>query len=416
MRASRFDWKKQHPTMATNKRKKQKTAVVANGNGGKDGGGGGKRYCTRSTSTTTVKVKQEQVVTISPTKQKDNDDALPTSIELSKVLCLIVETDHFSRVEAIFTLQKIYNWMHKKDANFLKHFYLQGGIIKVLDFLTVTMNDVNCTGDIRFDSIRQAARVIRCVAKAGVGAADNKDIILKILAFAVDSGGLDTLINASEEYNGGDDILQLTALADVWHALLSIYQQLPFEKDIIAKEKANALFETGIDVLSHFKLAVIDNISSNVLMIIFRTFRKIVVKNYVTKDFIQNNNCISKCLDVFKKNDGTWKDDKGDEHPARKAILFFKSCHYYGLLNGDSDYELIFGFFAFALKTFSTNKVIRDNGISFLNASFSFLYDIDILKQSGCLEALGSILGSNEIDADEKRIVSALIGRIGALP
>ena len=138
----------------------------------------------------------------------------------------------------------------------------------------------------------------------------------------VDYGGLDILINASEEYIGGNNTLELHAAASVWCAFYNIYL-LRSENEIIKKEKANAVFQTGIDVLPHLKLVLIDNVSSIVVGNILHTFSVIVRNKYVTKDFIQNNNCISKCLDVLKKNDGTWKDNEGDEHPAERAISFF---------------------------------------------------------------------------------------------
>ena len=86
------------------------------------------------------------------------------------------------------------------------------------------------------------------------------------------------------------------------------------------------------------------------------------------------------------------------------------------MLNGDSDYELILSFYVFALKTFGMDKSIRDGVIDLLTNSFSFVRNKSIIKRSGCMEALGPLLGSNEIDADEKRIVGALIGKIATLP
>ena len=149
-----------------NKRKKEETvaAVIASVNGT---GSDGKRQCTAQSTTTgdtsgIVSVEQEPpgeatqqqpaVGTVSQTNNQnndDNDDGLPTSIKLSKHLCRIVDTDHFSLKEAIGTLQKLYRWLDTEDENFLKYFYSYGGVIKVLDFLTVTMNDAKCKGKTR---------------------------------------------------------------------------------------------------------------------------------------------------------------------------------------------------------------------------------------------------------------------------
>ena len=258
--------------------------------------------------------------------------------------------------------------------------------------------------------------LIGCVAqnKGLVRAADihNKDIITNIITYGIDYGGLDVLINASEEYIGGDNYEELNAQSTVWYTLGKIYAfRLP-----IIKENANAVFETGIDLLSHLKSVTAVDRSSALIGNIFCAFKTMVETNYATMMF-QTNNYISKCLDVFKKNDGTWKDNKNFETPAQHAITFLDRCHFrQRLFNGDSDYTLILSFCAFVLKNFGTNKIIRVIGTKFVNNSFSFVQDKNIIKRSGCMEALAFLLASNKIGEDEKRIVGALIGRIATLP
>ena len=436
-----------------NKRKKEETvaAVVAAAANGTERDG--KRQCTAQSTTTgntsrMVLVKQEppdeatqqqpeqqqqppvgtvsQASRVMSVKQEpsdaqtngqnddNNDDELPTSMELSKLLCRIVDTDKYSREEAIGTLIKLHQWLGKEDAHFLKCFYSYGGVIKVFDCITVTMHDVNCKGEIRSNCIGLSASVIMRVAYLGFGVT-NKDIALKILISALDYGGLDILINASEEYTGGEDRCQLSALASVWFAFTGIFS-FGSENIIISKDKAIAVFETGIDVLSHLKS--ISNVDGSILprplKQIFRTLRFIVEANYMTKDCIQNNSCISKCLDVFKKNDGTWNDARDVEETKATSVLF--SCMLKKkLLNGGSDFEMIITFFVFALKQFGMDKDVRGRGIEFFKKSCSVVHDKNIIKQSGVMESLGRLLTLDDINEDEKNKIGGIIGTIAAL-
>lgn len=82
----------------------------------------------------------------------------------------------------------------------------------------------------------------------------------------------------------------------------------------------------------------------------------------------------------------------------------------------DFDYELILPFCAFAFKIFGTKELIRESGIKLVGKSFAFVRDKNIIKRSGCMGALGSLLGSNEIVEDEKQKIGALIGKIAELP
>lgn len=124
----------------------------------------GKRQCTRSaTSTTTVSVKQEPeeetkkefendnsvsnpsvTVTVSPISNNNDNaaDQIPTTVELSKKLCRIVDMDNYSREEGVAALGNISKWLGTSDTNFLKSFHVLAAGIRVLHFLTAAMNDV----------------------------------------------------------------------------------------------------------------------------------------------------------------------------------------------------------------------------------------------------------------------------------
>ena len=408
--------------MATSKRKntqKTKTTASSGGTGCND-----KRQCTRSI-TSTISVKQEPDEegkkkendndnnTTSPNSHTKDDD-LPTHVELSKELCRIVDTDTYSRDQGLATLQKLNKWLLQKELDdFLKSFHVLGVVIRVLDFLTATMNDVNCKGNIRSRCIGLAASVITSATFFGLNQSANKDIATKILASIVDYDGVNTLINASEEYidKDEDSISQITALENVWGALRNIIAY----GSKMSKEQAIAVFETGMDVMSFLK--AFDTALSNLgLEHIFATLRSLVrqgtcIGTWTTDYFLQNITTISKCLDVFKKNDGTWI-DRG-EAVTDWAMELFRRCSIQHLfVNGDSDYEMLLPFYAFSLKQHAANKNVRHNAIILFRESCNAVNDKNIIKQSGVMESLAVFLGSNEIDDDKKTYVGTLIGKI----
>ena len=113
----------------------------------------------------------------------DDDDTdqdsnkLPTTIQLSKELCRIQDPAKYSNDEIVSSLGKFISWSGTKDTDYLKRFFKYGGDTKVLDFLTATMNNSNCKGEIRMKFIDMAARVISRVCGSAFQTNINKDIV-----------------------------------------------------------------------------------------------------------------------------------------------------------------------------------------------------------------------------------------------
>jgi len=90
-------------------------------------------------------------------------------------------------------------------SNFLKQFDGYGGVLRVLDFLETTMKDWKCIGAIRMKCMEQAACVIATVCYPGKDES-NREIAKKNILAAVDHGGMQTMLLASDECNtGGND-------------------------------------------------------------------------------------------------------------------------------------------------------------------------------------------------------------------
>jgi hypothetical protein len=126
---------------------------------------------------------------------------------------------------------------------------------------------------------------------------------------------INTLINVSEEYTGGDDVTHLKALRCTWVALDKIISKTR----VMEEDQKIALFDAGISVISQLK-SVDGSIASITLLHVSCTFKNI----HVTKKCFQDKDILSKCLEVFKKDDGTWT--SRSEIVMARAIGFFYKC------------------------------------------------------------------------------------------
>ncbi|OEU08671.1 hypothetical protein FRACYDRAFT_249572 [Fragilariopsis cylindrus CCMP1102] len=327
---------------------------------------------------------------------KNNDGELPTTDQLSRELCKIVDVVHYSRDESLRALDNLYTWASKGDNDSLKSFHIYGGIVKVLDFLKATMNDVNCKGSIRMECIEKAARVISTVTHTGEND-ENKNIATKNATTLLDCDGIDTLINASEEYTGGDDIPQLKAMRSVWNAFRNLTCILT--KDLLMiQDTALTIFDTGIGIMSQLKS--VDFFATAILGHVFCTLSQIVIENYITKKYFQDENILSKCLEVLKKN-GVWN-FRSREGLLHDTMNFVDCCRIKNLLDESLDSEMILPLLVVALKQFPSNDKIRGH------AQTTRKY-----PKSGVMEPLGLLLASDEInDEVEKNKVRTLISKI----
>ena len=265
----------------------------------------------------------------------------------------------------------------------------------VLNFIKKTMNDGNCVGQVRMGCIEKAATVIGMVIYPGENKV-NEDIANKIATSLMECDGINALINASKEYSGGDDVSQLNALYPVWCALQNISNKMYAIEDLINKDQAITLFDTGIDIIYQLKSVDYPEASSTVEHI-FVTLYNIVFCNYVTKKYLQDNDILSKCLVVFKKDD-VWT-CQGEEL-LRSATLFFRWCCFKKLWNKSSDYEMLL-----PLLVMVSNSGIRHDAMFMLDGA-------EIVERSGTVELLESLLNMEDVNEDTKKMVRYLIHEI----
>jgi hypothetical protein len=174
--------------------------------------------------------------------------------DCDELWCHII-SGRYSRQEKLQTLKKVYKGVatHAHGGDFfLKLFHTCGGISSVLTFLMKTMYDGNCVGANRMECIKYAALIIGNTTDPGENNV-NEDIAKDFVTSIMECDGINPLIAASEEYSGGDDIPQLNALDSVWYALRNISCRMDEMEDLINKDQAIALFDTGINTISHLK-------------------------------------------------------------------------------------------------------------------------------------------------------------------
>ena len=196
----------------------------------------------------------------------------------------------------------------------------------------------------------------------------------------------------------------------VWCALLNISDKMPAMKDLIKKDQAIALFDTGIDIISQLK-SVDGSVASSTLCNVFVILLDIVSNDYVTKKYLQDNDILSECLLVFKTDD-VWT-CQGEEL-LRSATHFFRWCCFKNLLDKSSDYETILPLLVMVLKEYPSNSTIRNAAVHILHSACSLVTDKKIIERSGTVEVLGALLKSEDINEEAKNKVRTLTNKITA--
>jgi len=174
----------------------------------------------------------------------------PTYEELSKELCKIVDTDHYSRNDAIQALSNICQWGgYSDDKAFLSDFLELGGIQRVLIYLKNNKGDPTC--------VAMAAKVIMACTYRGP-AHQSFDVAKDIVEAFVKRDGIQILLLAGNEYDGENIASQLEALRWIWAALMNIIDtysayENEFGVGIEQQQKEDqllAVFDSGLDTMA----------------------------------------------------------------------------------------------------------------------------------------------------------------------
>jgi hypothetical protein len=372
----------------------------------------------------------------------DDDDrkeviTLPTTIEISEELCKVVDRVHYSRDESLEALDKLFEWAYTRDTNFLRNFYRYAGVIRIVDFLKTTImedddddddeeesvvGEGGATTTIRMECIEIVVRVIAQVTYAGE---TNKEIATKIARAVVDCDGIQTLLQAAgDKYttgggSGSDVIIKLEILREIGSSFNNITHHCG---ELMGKELALAILDLGINNIAKLNRVVDDPIALDTGRAIFDTLSNIVLINdYVTKKYFKDENILSKCLEVFEKeNNVSWIGGRceNEEKLVKSATRLFAVCCRKKLFDECSDYESLLPVCVMSLKEYPTNEQIRKNVLKLLNGALCTdeVHDQRTIEKAGTIEALSSLLTAKGIDEAEKTKIRKVISKIIATP
>jgi hypothetical protein len=365
----------------------------------------------------------------------DDDDTkeviLPTTIEISEELCKVVDRVHYSRDESLDALDKLFEWAYTRDTNFLKNFYRYAGVIRVVDFLKTTIMEeddeesVIVGGGGGATTIRMECIeiVVRVIAQATYAGDQNKEIATKMATAVVDCDGIQTLLQAAgDKYTGGGrggDVIKLEILREIGSSFNNITHHCG---ELMGKELALAILDLGMNNIAKLNRVVDDPIALDTVRAIFDTLSNIVLINdYVTKKYFKDANILSKCLEVFKKEDNvSWIGGRceNEEKLMKSATRLFAVCCRKKLFDECYDYESLLPVCVMSLKEYPTNEQIRKNVLKLLNGALCTdeIHDQRTIEKAGTIEALSSLLTTKGIDEGEKTKIRKVISKIIATP
>jgi hypothetical protein len=340
---------------------------------------------------------------------------LPSHKELSKELCKIVATEHYSGEESLLALERLSKWAHTQDSTLLKHFLTYGGVVKVVDFLNEQIENANDRAKASYrpgylmEAIHKAADVI-CnvcfVGKHGI----NEDIAVVNATVVVKYGGIETLLRASDAFNRSEmrsAPRALKAAEGVWNAIMNVYCNA---EAAVTKEISMLVLFHSIDIME--AVGSIDHpIASETLANVFNSLYRITYHDFVTKAEFHQSGLLEHCLRVFKRDVNS---GEGDEELLEEAISFLYGCHEKGILEKGPDYERVLPLCVMGLQEFShDNDNIREWASKLLDGAISNIEKKEsIVMAEGAIAALAPFLTFQDVDATEKEFLRNLIRKI----
>jgi hypothetical protein len=220
---------------------------------------------------TTISDDDDRSGRTSPTTSTSTSSLLqlPTFEELSKVLCAIVDTDHYSRNDAIHALKNLARWGYSDNITFLSNFSELGGIQRVLLYLKNNKVDPQC--------VMISAKVIMSCTHRNPHHNNNNNqqqhenvynIANEITRYFTMRDGIRILLDAGKQYNHGGSVgdhnnngnddnhdddnvvtLQLQALRWIWMVLMNVTEKSS-TFDIVHKDQLLAIFDSGLETMT----------------------------------------------------------------------------------------------------------------------------------------------------------------------
>ena len=266
------------------------------------------------------------------------------------------------------------------------------------------MTDHNYKLKIRTDCIEEVTNIIVEISYPGDDGR-NIEIVKKILLTVIDHeyDGIATLIRASEDCTGRNEVIQMSALESVWRAITNISSTVYNE---MTEEQITALFMEGITVISKHEKIDYDDDASGTIESVFMSFSAIINNQYMNKAQFQEKKLLSKCIGVLKTKKDGW--NCKCEETTVAAIRFFDRCRCNKLFDEDSDYVSVLPFLIFGMTTYPRSKHIRSTVLDFIQGACDNMKDKKRIENPA-MEGLCAIFTRDDIDEEEKNRIRTLI-------
>lgn len=343
--------------------------------------------------------------------------SLPSHKEVSKELCKIVATEHYSGQESLKAIDKLSLWAQTQDSDLLKHLLTYGGVVKVVDFLNEKIEEAEtCRRDLLIESIYKSADFL-CnvcfIGKHGI----NEDIAVVNSTVVIKYRGIETLLQASQMYNISDnpsDLMALKAIESVWNAIMNVYCNADI---IVTKAISTLVLDTSIETMP--VLGPIDHqIADEAMANIFNCLYRIIHHGFVSKKEFQKKNLLNHCLGVFRHKMTSNEDCfDWDEELLEEALSFLYGCHEKSLFDKSTDFESMLPLCVRGLQEFAQeNDNIREWATKLLDGCISNIEKKESkVIAEGAIEALAHFLKSKDVCTEEKDELRKLIRKIVAV-
>ena len=357
------------------------------------------------------------------------NDVLPTPFNISKMLCHIVDLDRYSRDEIIVTMIKFNLWIDNRNIDFLESFHMHAGICKLLDCIKITMNDDDDDDD-DDDSYYIYAVTILCKI---IDPFNSTNITIRT-----------NIATSFLEYHGVDTIIEIKTNSHHTMGAWGILNNLTrFIQNKLDREETIKIFDSALNDVTMIK-------SSGKLQHGFQVYKLmdtlslLVSKDYITKEYVRQTHSVSKILEPFKRDDGTWRNEHDIDDPFTRsityvllitaAINFYSSCFKANLLDNEPDCNILFPFFCHGNEgNFFTQRKLRyvfvaQRNYSIITRQHSRFFDRSLLsssirinndkkkiiKETGLVELLGRIVSKKTDGRQKKKQICLLLGKIAA--
>ena len=172
---------------------------------------------------------------------------------------------------------------------------------------------------------------------------------------------------------------------------------ISIEGKLLNSERANSLLNAGLDIICKLKTIDTDVVSETVYNI-FTTLTGLVECDNVTNEQFEEKKVLSKCIEIFQKNDG-WH--YRSESVMQEAIEFFDSlCRWKKLVDKDSDYELLVPLLIFGMKQFPESTSIRKNVLRLIEHACETMKNKKLIEKIA-MEGLSGLFARNDINEVE---------------